>query len=49
MPVPVSETFGKTMIPGLSSGVALNNDETAAVWITGVADDGPATEPVSRS
>ena len=50
LPVPVvmSETFGKTMTPGLSSGEALNNEDTAGVWTFGVVD-GPGTEPVSRS
>lgn len=47
-PAVVSETFGKTMTPGLSSGEALNSDCTAGVRMLGVVD-GPATDPDSRS
>lgn len=50
LPVPavVSETLGNTMTPGLSSGEASNNDETAGVWAFGFVD-GPAIEPASLS
>ena len=50
LPVPAvaSETLGKTMTPGLSSGEAVNNDCTAGVRMLGVVE-GPATDPDSRS
>lgn len=47
-PVAMSETFGKTMTPGLSSGEAPNIDGAGGVWTLGVFD-GPAIEPVSLS
>jgi hypothetical protein len=50
LPVPAvaSETFGKTMTPGLSSGEAPNNDGAGGVWMFGVVE-GPTTDPDSRS
>lgn len=47
-PAVASETFGKTMTPGLSSGEAPNIDWTAGAWMLGVVD-GPAIDPDSRS
>ena len=50
LPVPVvaSETFGRTMTPGLNSGEGPNSDGTA--WVRTPGDvDGPAIVFVSRS
>ena len=47
-PAAVSETLGKTITPGLSSGEAPNNDGTVGVLTLGVVD-GPAMELGSRS